>query len=101
MRFLRIHVNKNPTLLPCCSIKNPAEVRLVLLLIQILNYMWIKAMFLNRHKVHQDCFLNAICFEASWLTLKFTAIIFSKILSAPAMFVMYVLAVPPLWTTIL
>lgn len=91
---------KKTTLLPCRSIKNPAEVRLVLLLIQILDYMWIKAMFLNRHEVHQDCFLNVVCFDASWLTLKFTAIIFSKILSAPAMFVMYVLAVPPLWVTI-
>ena len=75
---------------PFCSINTPAEVRLVLFLIQILNYMWIEAMFVNRLQLQGQCFMGAICLDTAWLTLRVTAVLASMFLNAPAMRLMYV-----------
>lgn len=86
-------LKSDPIRLSYHSIHNPAEVRLVLLLIQILNYMWIEAMFWNSLEVTERCILDSFCFEASWILLKFTAVVFSQIVSIPARVIMYVLSI--------
>ena len=73
-------------------IANPAEVRLAMFLIQILNYMWIEAIFVNRNEMSEDCF--AVCPDTTWLLRKCGAIAFAFFLSVPAMRIMYV---PPAW----
>ena len=69
-------------------ITNPAEVRLAMFLIQILNYMWIEAIFVNRNELNEDCF--AVCPDSQWLLRKVGAIVFAFFLSTPAMRIMYV-----------
>merc|ERR1712061_341890 len=41
-------------------------------------------MVVNRIELTERCFLETFCLDAQWLVLRFSAIIFSKILSAPA-----------------
>ena len=69
-------------------ITNPAEVRLAMLLIQILNYMWVEAIFVNRNELRDECF--AICPDTQFLLRKVGAIVFAFFLSTPAMRIMYV-----------
>ena len=69
-------------------IATPAEVRLAMFLIQILNYMWIEAIFVNRNEMSEDCF--AVCPDTTWLLRKVGAIVFAFFLSIPAMRIMYV-----------
>ena len=69
-------------------ITNPAEVRLAMFLIQILNYMWVEAIFVNRNALRDECF--AICPDTQFLLRKVGAIVFAFFLSTPAMRIMYV-----------
>ena len=69
-------------------IATPAEVRLAMFLIQILNYMWIEAIFVNRNEMSEDCF--AVCPDTTWITRKIGAVLFAFFLSIPAMRIMYV-----------
>lgn len=67
----------------------PAEVRLAMFLIQILNYMWIEAIFVNRNEMTEECFM--VCPSTTWMLRKVGAIVFTFLLSTPAMRIMYVL----------
>ena len=73
------------------SINTRPEVRLVLFLNQIFNYMWIEAMFVNRTETTEDCFAGAICLDTSWIVRRLSAVIFGFLLGTPAMRIMYVL----------
>ena len=61
----------------------------MMLLIQILNFMWIKAMFLGILKGHDNCILN-FCWDFKWFYRKFFTVLFSKLVSLPASRAMYV-----------
>lgn len=76
------------------SIKTPAEVRLALFLIKILNFLWIKAMVMGQLQATGTCLANVLCFDGSWLLSKLAIIMFSKIVSAPATRALYVCVIP-------
>ena len=63
--------------------------RLAIFLIQILNYMWLEAMFINRNELDEHCFV--VCPETQWLLRKVGAVVIAFFLSTPAMRIMCVL----------
>ena len=70
-------------------INMPVGPRLAIFLIQILNYMWLEAMFINRNELDEHCFV--VCPETQWLLRKVGAVVIAFVLSSPAMRVMCVL----------
>merc|ERR1712096_131862 len=62
----------------------PAEVRLALLLIQILNYMWIDAIFVNHKDAGEDCLFELVCMESSWILQRCATVVFGSLLHIPA-----------------
>ena len=76
------------------SVETPPEVRLILFLNQIFNYMWIEAMFVNITLNTGDCFAGAICLDTMWIIKRLTAIVFTQFVGAPALRIMYVAYTP-------
>ena len=71
-------------------IETPPEVRLILFLNQIFNYMWIEAMFVNITLNTDNCFAGAICLDTMWIIRRLTAVVFTQFVGAPALRIMYV-----------
>lgn len=70
----------------------PSEVRLILMLIKFLNYLWTDAMFMNLLNVEDECFFGIICFKRAWITGNLARIVMGEILTYPAKKMMYVIA---------
>ena len=77
-----------------CSVQTPPEVRLILFLNQIFNYMWIEAMFVNITLNTENCFAGAICLDTMWIIKRLSAIVFTQFVGAPALRIMYVAQTP-------
>ena len=71
------------------SIETPAAVRLALLLMEILNYMWIEAMFVNTEtRDSGECMLGLVCASTSWLVHRMSAFVIVEIVDMPGMRIM-------------
>ena len=69
----------------------PASARLVLLLMQFLNYMLVEALYSNTGVSNAEgCFLGYFCADASYYFHRLGAIFLTQLLSAPAMRIVYV-----------
>lgn len=67
-------------------VEMPAAVRLSLFLIQILNYMWIEAIFVNSREVDSmSCLLGVVCLDSAWIIRRCSAALFGSLLHVPAM----------------
>ena len=74
----------------------PAAVRVSLILIQILNYFLVEALFTNTtmRTGGEDCHLfDMICFDKAWVKHRVSALVMSQVLYTPALRIMYVLYV--------
>ena len=67
-----------------------AHRRWALFLIEVLNYMLIEAMFVNRLEMTKDCFFGMVCLEGGWLQQRFAAVVVGFFLHMPASKIMYV-----------